>query len=68
MNAQPFGCNHRIFHHDFETALDHDDDDDGDDDDEGQPINCLSEHIGFLHFFPCRNKNNQVCSSDQSIS
>ena len=61
-------CNHRILHHDFETALDHDDDDDGDDDDEGQPINCLSEHIGFLHFFLCRNKNNQACSSDQSIS
>lgn len=56
-------CNHRILHHDFETALDDDDDDDN-----GQPINCLSEHIGFLHFFLCRNKNNQVCSSDQSIS
>ena len=41
--------------------------DDDDDDDEGQPINYLSEHIGCLHFSLCRNKNNQVCSSDQSI-
>ena len=60
---------HKIFYHDFITALDRDDDDDNDDDDdEGQPINYLSEHIGFLHFFLCRNKNNQPCSSDQSIS
>ena len=55
-------CNHEIFYHDFITALD------DDDDDEGQLINYLSEHIGFLHFFLCRNKKNQVCSSDQSIS
>ena len=53
---------------DHDDGDDDDDDDDGDDDDEGQPINCLSEHIGFLHSFLCRNKNNQVCSSDQSIS
>ena len=66
-------CNHRILHHDFETALDHDDDDDDDGSEMmmmrvNQLNKCLSEHIGFLHFFLCRNKNNQVCSSDQSIS
>ena len=46
--------NHRIFHHDFETALDHDDDDDDDnDDDEGQPILKLFVRTHrFLTFLP----------------
>ena len=45
--THPFGY-HRIFYHDFRTALDYDDDDD-----ERQPINYLSERIGLdLTFLP----------------